>query len=84
MVINGTFSDLLPVVSGVLLGPLLLSLYMDDISHWFAHSSVQMFADDIALYKEITSPSDLELLDIDLSISKGFAHKCSFVIENVL
>ena len=66
------------MVSGVL-GPLLLLLYMDDISHWLAHSSVQMFTDDIALYKEITSPSDLELLDIDLSISKGFAHKQMFI-----
>ena len=31
------------------------------------HSSIQMFADDIALYKEIRSSSDQELLQADLS-----------------
>ena len=66
MVINGVFSEWLPVLSGVsqgsVLGPLLFLLYMDDIHHCLSHSSVQMFADDIALYKEVTSPPDQELL----------------------
>ena len=55
VVINGTFSDWLPVLSGVpqgsVLGPLLFLLYVDDIHRCVSHSSVQMFADDIALYR---------------------------------
>ena len=43
-----------------MLGPLLFLLYIDDI-----HSSVLMFADDIAL--RITSLSDQDLLQADLS-----------------
>ena len=62
VVINGTFSQWLPVLSGVpqgsVLGPLLFLLYVDDIHHCVSYSSVQMFADDIALYREIIFPSD--------------------------
>jgi len=62
VVINGAFSDWLPMLSGVpqgsVLGFLLFLLYMDDINHCLSYSSVQMFADDIALYKRITSLTD--------------------------
>ena len=71
VVINGAFSDWLPVLSGVpqgsVLGPLLFLLYVDNINHCLSNSSVQMFADNIALYKEIISPSDCELLQDDLN-----------------
>ena len=40
------------------LGPLLFLHCIDDIHHCLTHSSIQMFADDIALYKEITSLFD--------------------------
>ena len=70
VVINGVFSDWLPVLSGVpqgyVLGPLLFLLYRDDIHHCLTHSSIQMFA-DIALYKEISSSSDQELLQANLN-----------------
>ena len=69
--INGSFSDYIPVASGVpqgsVLGPLLFLLYIDDIHCSISHSSVLMFEDDIALYREITSSSDQNLLQIDLS-----------------
>ena len=62
VVINGVFSDWLSVLSGLpqgsVLGPLLFLLCIDDIHHCLTHSSIQMFADDIALYKEIISLSD--------------------------
>ena len=71
VIINGSFSNWLPVLSGVpqgsVLGPLLFLLYIDDIHSSISHSSVLMFADDIALYKEVISPSDQEMLQADLS-----------------
>ena len=51
---------------GSVLGPLLFLLYIDDIYQSISHSSVLMFADDIALYKEIVSSSDQDMLQ-DLS-----------------
>ena len=47
-----------PVLSGFLynqgsvLGPLLFLLYLDDIHHAVSHSSIQLFADHVALYKQ--------------------------------
>ena len=71
VIINGSFSNWLPVLSGVpqgsVLGPLLFLLYIDDIHSAISHSSVLMFADDIALYKEVISSSDQEMLQADLS-----------------
>ena len=52
---------------GSVLGPLLFLLYIDDIYQFISHSSVLMFADDIALYKEIVSSSDQAMLQADLS-----------------
>ena len=83
MVINGTFSDWLPVLSGVpqgfVLGPLLFLLYVDDIYRCVAHSSVQMFADDIALYREIISPSNRDLLQDDLN--QVYAWSCKWLLN---
>ena len=71
VVINGCFSDWLPVCSGVpqgsVLGPLLFLLYIDEVNHIVSNSVVKLFADDIALYKEIVSPYDQKLLQEDLT-----------------
>jgi len=52
VVINGQYSEWLPVASGVLqgsiLGPLLFILYIDDIRHVVEHSSIKFFADDLS------------------------------------
>jgi len=48
------------------LGPLLFLLYIDDIHESISHSAVLMFADDIAIYKEIESQSDQHMLQADL------------------
>ena len=41
-----------------MLGPLLLLLCIDNIHQSISHSEVLMFADDMAIYKEIVSLSD--------------------------
>jgi len=75
VVIDGSFSEWLPVRSGVpqgsVLGPLLLLLYVDELHKIILHSNIKFFADDIALYKEIKSPSDRELLQDDLTKIKS-------------
>ena len=71
VVVNGQFSSWLPVTSDVpqdsVLDPLLFLLYINDISSVVAHSKVKLFADDVTIYKEISSSSDAALLKVDLS-----------------
>jgi len=68
VVINGKFSDWLPVLSGVpqgsILGPLLSILHINDITSVVQSSSVRVFADDVSLYA--TQEDSLKLQD-DLS-----------------
>ena len=70
VVVNGIKSDWAPVVSGVpqgtVLGPLLVSLYINDISADI-ESEIRLFADDCVCYLEIMNEEDtLELQrDID-------------------
>ena len=70
-VIDCCFSEWLPVRSGVpqgsVLGPLLFLLYIDEIHHIISNSTVKLFADDIALYKQIVSTHDETLLQEDLT-----------------
>ena len=58
---------------------LLFLLYIDDIHSSISHSSVLMFADDIALYKEVISPSDQDTLQADLS--KVFEWSCKWQLN---
>ena len=64
---------------GSVLGPLLFLLYIDDIHRSVSHSSVLLFADDIALYKEVKSPSDQSMLQDDLS--KVFEWSCKWQLN---
>ena len=70
VVVNGSHSSWLPVISGVpqgsILGPLLFILYVNDIKSVISHSYLKMFADDLTLYRNIASVSDCELLQWDL------------------
>jgi len=69
VVINGKYSEWLPVVSGIpqgsILGPLLFILYIDDIRHVVKHSSIKFFADDLSLYYQISCYDDCLKLQID-------------------
>ena len=70
VVINGCYSEWLPVISGVpqgsVLGPLLFLLYVNDLQEAVLYSELNVFADDVALYKEIKSSVDCDLLQEDL------------------
>ena len=78
VVVNGTYSDWLSVRSGVpqgsVLGPLLFLLYID-LHSIVKHSKLKLYADDVALYREIKSEADCQLLQDDLDLICGWAKK---------
>ena len=67
--VNGIKSDWAPVVSGVpqgtVLGPLLFSLYINDISADIV-SEIRLFADDCVCYREIKNEEDTLKLQRDI------------------
>ena len=71
MVIGGHFSKWLPVLSGVpqvsILGPLLYILYIDDLHAVVKSSSLKIYADDVALYAEVSSYEDCVELQHNLN-----------------
>ena len=72
VVVEGTSSPILPVVSGVpqgsVLGPLLFLIFINDvITQVSAGSSLSLFADDIALYRPISNIADFSIIQCDIS-----------------
>ena len=78
VVVNGIKSDWAPVVSGVpqgtVLGPLLFSLYMNDISVDI-ESEIRLFADDCVCYREIKNEEDTLKLQRDIDRLGSWARK---------
>ena len=75
--VEGHDSSTLPVVSGVpqgsVLGPLLFVTYINDVTSVVSsESELNMFADDIGLYRIIKSPADYDQLQIDIDSVSSF------------
>ena len=70
VVVNGTYSDWASVTSGVpqgsVLGPLLFSLYVDNLTTIPKVCKLKLFADDVLLYFNVKSVEDCQLLQDDL------------------
>ena len=68
-----TSSPTLKVIAGVpqgsVLGPLLFVIYLNDVADCISGSSkINLFADDIALYRVITSPDNYVTLQADVNV----------------
>ena len=71
VVINGYYSEWLPVLSGVpqglILGTLLVILYIDDLHSLVQSLSLKIYANNVALYAAVSSNQDCVDLQDDLS-----------------
>ena len=69
VVIPGIHFDWSPVTSGVpqgtILGPILFLIYVNDIQE-VVKSTIKLFADDTKIYRELTNPNDITILQSDL------------------
>ena len=78
VVVNGIKSDWAPVLSGVpqgtVLGPLLFSLYINDITT-NTDSETRLFADDCVCYREIIGRQDTVNLQEDIDCLGSWARK---------
>ena len=78
VVVNGVKSDWAPVLSdvpqGTVLGPLLFSLYINDISSDI-ESEIRLFADDCVCYREIKDEKDTMKLQRDVDRLGSWARK---------
>lgn len=68
---GNSFSDYLPVISGVpqgsILGPILFLLYINDLSDVIQFCNLGLFADDSKLYKVVNNDLDYNLFQSDLN-----------------
>ena len=82
----GVKSDWAPVVSGVpqdtVLGPLLFSLYINDISVGI-DSQVRLFADDCVCYRKIKTVEDTLKLQKDIDLLGIWARKLGMKFQPV-
>ncbi|XP_071500419.1 uncharacterized protein [Diadema antillarum] len=78
VVLEGTNSHPATVISGVpqgtVLGPLLFLTYINDLPS-FVQSEFRMFADDCLLYRHISSQTDADRLQEDLTNIQGWETK---------
>ena len=85
-VVNGIKSDWAPVLSGVpqgtVLGPLLFSLYINDITTDI-DSEIRLFADDCVCYCQIKGTEDTVKLQADIDRVSSWARKWGMQFQPV-
>ena len=68
--VSGSYSEWHPVKSGIpqgsVLGPLLFVLYVNDLPDVITSSSIYLFADDLKIFREVSSSQDCDHLQQDL------------------
>ena len=68
--LNGVFSKCFNVFSGIPqgsnLGPMLFTLFINDLPDYLQHSKVLIFADDVKIFKRINDEDDVEALQSDI------------------
>ena len=86
VVVNGVKSDWAPVVSfvpqGTVLGPLLFSLHINDITSDI-ESEIRLFADDCVCYREIKNVEDTVKLQKDIERLGSWARKWGMRFQSV-
>ena len=78
VLMKGSFSELIDVLSGVpqgaVLGPLLFLLFVNNLPDWIV-SSMIMFADDTKLWRTIKTTEDSKILQRDLDAPMNWSTK---------
>ena len=84
VVVNGSESSAIPVLSGVpqgsVLGPLLSLIYIEDLPDSIADacSMVNLFADDVLLHNIIPKEADYVALQTAISLIEGWSINLEF------
>ena len=75
--LNGTCSSSMTVTSGVLqgivLGPSLFLIYINDLPSCINHSTTRLFADNCIIYRHVQSQEDARLLQEDINAIQEWA-----------
>ena len=79
VILEGTVSKQVPVLSGVpqgtVLGPLLFLAYINDMPETATSSEIKLFADNSLLYHTINNQTDNDFFQRDLTILEDWENK---------
>ena len=83
---NGSYSGLMPVSCGVpqgsSLGPLLFSIFLNDLPLMLNHATVAMYADDSTIYSSSETASELErVLNNELKVTERWMRLNKLVLN---
>lgn len=83
--VNGELSDNIDIISGVpqgsILGPLLFTMFINDLPSVLKHCKIHMFADDVQIYLYAT---DLSVSEMSLLLNEDLSRIFSWSTRNLL